>query len=41
VSAVKVLEAGAWTGIYLLVAWEIYINSPFFDRAGPMAPVVY
>jgi hypothetical protein len=41
VSAVKLLEAGAWTGIYLLVAWEIYINSPFFDRAGPMAPVVY
>jgi hypothetical protein len=41
VSAIKLLEAGAWAGIYLLVAWEIFINSPFFDRAGPMAPVVY
>jgi hypothetical protein len=41
VSAVKLLEAGAWTGIYLLVAWEIYLNSPLFDRAAPLAPVVY
>jgi len=41
VSAVKVLEQGAWLGIYSLIGWEIYINSPFFDRAGPMAPIVY
>jgi hypothetical protein len=37
----KVLEAGAWLGIFLLVAWELYLNSPLFDRAAPMAPVVY
>jgi hypothetical protein len=41
VSALKVLEAGAWTGIYLLIGWEVFINSPFFERAAPMAPVVY
>jgi hypothetical protein len=37
----KLLEAGTWLGIFLLVAWEFYINSPLFDRAAPMAPVVY
>lgn len=40
-SPVKLLEYGAWTGIFLLVAWEVFINSPFFERAAPMAPVVY
>jgi hypothetical protein len=38
---VKVTENGAWIGIGLLVVWEIYINSPFFDRAAPLIPVVY
>lgn len=37
----KILETGAWAGIFLLVAWEVYINSPLFERAAPMAPVVY
>lgn len=37
----KVLEAGAWLGIFLLIGWEVYINSPFFERAAPMAPIVY
>ena len=41
VTALKMLEAGTWAGIGLLVAWEVYINSPLFDRAAPMAPVVY
>jgi len=41
VSGVKILEQGAWLGIYSLVGWEVYINSPLFDRAGPMAPIVY
>lgn len=41
VSGVKILENGTWLGIGLLVAWEIYINSPFFERAQPMIPVVY
>lgn len=41
VQPVKLLEAGAWTGIFLLVAWEVYLNSPFFERAAPMAPVVF
>ncbi|KAL7525199.1 hypothetical protein ACHAWF_001253 [Thalassiosira exigua] len=37
----KLLENGAWVGIGLLVVWEIYINSPFFDRSAPLIPVVY
>ena len=37
----KLLENGAWVGIGLLVLWEFYINSPFFDRAAPLIPVVY
>jgi hypothetical protein len=41
VAGTKILEAGAWLGIFLLVAWELYINSPFFDRAAPITPVVY
>uniref|UniRef100_A0A6U9XS66 Uncharacterized protein n=1 Tax=Pseudo-nitzschia australis TaxID=44445 RepID=A0A6U9XS66_9STRA len=41
VSAIKVLEQGAWVGIFILIGWEVFINSPFFDRAGPMAPIVY
>ena len=41
VTPVKILEAGTWAGIFLLIAWEVYINSPLFDRAAPMAPVVY
>lgn len=41
IRAVKVLEYGAWLGIILLVGWELYINSPFFDRAAPLAPFVY
>lgn len=38
---VKVTENGAWVGIGFLVVWEIYINSPFFDRAAPLIPAVY
>lgn len=41
VSGVKILEAGAWLGIGLLVLWEFYINSPLFERAAPIIPVVY
>ena len=37
----KLLEVGAWLGIGLLILWEIYINSPLFERVAPMAPVVY
>jgi len=40
-SAIKLLEEGTWACIFLLVGWEIYINTPFFDRAAPMAPVVF
>jgi hypothetical protein len=40
-SAIKLLEEGTWACIYILVAWEFYINTPFFNRAGPMAPVVF
>lgn len=37
----KILEAGAWFGIFLLVLWEVYLNSPLFERVAPMAPVIY
>jgi len=38
---VKVLEKGAWSGIFALVTWEFYINSPLFSRVAPLAPVVF
>jgi len=38
---IKLIENAAWAGIYTLVIWEIYINSPLFVRALPMAPVVF
>lgn len=41
VSPLKILENSTWACIGMLVLWELYINSPFFDRAAPMAPVVY
>lgn len=41
INILKLLENGAWVGIGLLVLWEFYINSPFFDRALPLIPVVY
>ena len=41
ISPIKILENGTWACIGMLVLWEFYINSPFFDRAAPMAPVVY
>ena len=41
VSPIKILEQGTWVGIGILVLWEVYINSPLFQRAAPMAPVVY
>jgi hypothetical protein len=40
-NVLKVLENGAWAGIGLLVLWEFYINSPLFQRAAPLIPVVY
>lgn len=41
ISPIKILETGAWLGIFLLVGWEFYLNSPFFERSAPMAPVVF
>mmetsp|Transcript_33448 Transcript_33448/g.64215 ORF Transcript_33448/g.64215 Transcript_33448/m.64215 type:complete len:321 (-) Transcript_33448:108-1070(-) len=41
INILKLLENGAWVGIGLLVLWEVYINSPFFERAAPLIPVVY
>ena len=37
----KLLENGAWAGIGSLLLWEVYINSPLFERAAPLIPVVY
>jgi hypothetical protein len=41
VTPIKLIEAGTWAGIILLVVWEVYINTPLFDRAAPISPVVY
>ncbi|KAL7573906.1 hypothetical protein ACA910_001919 [Epithemia clementina (nom. ined.)] len=41
VTALKIIEAGTWFAIAVLISWEIYINSPFFERAAPLAPIVY
>lgn len=41
VSPIKILETGTWACIIALISWEVYINTPFFDRAAPMTPVVY
>lgn len=38
---IKLLENATWACIILLIAWELYINSPFFNRAAPIIPVVY
>lgn len=38
---IKLVEQGTWFCIYTLIAWEIYINTPLFNRVAPMAPVVY
>lgn len=40
-SELKLVENATWLGIFLLVGWELYINSPFFERAAPIAPIVY
>lgn len=37
----KLVEQGTWAGIFLLVAWEVYINTPIFNRAAPLSPVVF
>jgi len=37
----KVIENITWFGIGLLAVWEIYINSPFFERVEPMIPTVF
>ena len=37
----KFHSPAAWVGIFILVGWEVYINSPLFDRAAPLAPLVY
>lgn len=41
VSTIKLLEQGTWFCIYVLIAWELYINSPLFERSSPIIPVVY
>jgi hypothetical protein len=40
-NVLKLLENGAWVGIGLLVVWEIYINSPLFERAARLIPAVF
>ena len=37
----KVLQKGTWGAIIILILWEAYINSPFFERAAPAIPVVF
>ena len=38
---IKLLEEGTWACIWALIAWEVYINSPFFERQGSMPPIVF
>lgn len=40
-NGVELLSKGAWAGIALLILWEFYINSPWFDRAMPLIPAVF
>lgn len=37
----KFVETGTWASIFVLILWEVYINSPLFERAQPMIPVIY
>jgi len=37
----KILENATWFGIFSLIAWEFYINSPLFGRTEAPIPVVY
>lgn len=37
----KILSQGTWACIIILLIWEAYINSPFFERSQPLIPVVY
>jgi len=41
ITPIKFLETMAWVGIASLIGWEAFINSPLFERAAPLAPVVY
>jgi hypothetical protein len=41
ISPIKILEKGAWLGIYLLIGWEIFLNSPAFERLAPVIPVIF
>jgi hypothetical protein len=41
ISATKFLESATWACIGALVVWEIFLNSPFFERAAQMVPVIY
>jgi hypothetical protein len=41
ISPIKILEQGAWLGIYLLIGWEIFLNTPLFERLAPMIPVIF
>lgn len=41
VTYLKLVEAGTWMSIFILIGWEVYINSPFFERAAPISPVVF
>lgn len=38
---IKLLEEGTWACIWILIAWEVFINSPFFERQGSMPPIVF
>jgi hypothetical protein len=38
---IKLLEEGTWACIWILIAWEVYINSPLFERQGSMPPIVF
>jgi hypothetical protein len=41
ISPIKILETGAWAGIYSLIGWELFLNSPLFERLAPVIPVIF
>jgi hypothetical protein len=41
ISEIKILEKGAWLGIYILIGWELFLNSPLFERLSPLIPVIF
>jgi len=40
-STIDAVTKRTWAALYALIAWEVYINSPFFELAAPLSLIVY